>query len=253
MSGESAMAARYEEDVDESASARSRVLMRLSGEFARTLIGCAAGVIGGAKPVALFSFAPSERCRPAAGDGHGASAADLDDGLEGALREVLCAYGRGASALGLHVEAVGRIRGRVMLIAWRGLSVHAVLADPEKRGMLAAAGFGTASVRALMSDVRARLAAFYGDRAAGRTSRFPHELGLLFGYPAEDVRGFMEGREATCSGPWRAYGDAAEARRRFEAVERCELSCRSRFRAGECVGDIVSNPRPAPVGAEAPV
>lgn len=50
---------------------------------------------------------------------------------------------------------------------------------------------------------------------------FPHEIGLFLGYPPEDVRGFMDDREPTCVGEWKAYGDAQAARQTFSRNKKC--------------------------------
>lgn len=56
-----------------------------------------------------------------------------------------------------------------------------------------------------------------------RDGEFPHEVGLFLGYPPEDVRGFIahKGRNCKCVGCWKVYGDAEQARRRFEGYHRC--------------------------------
>ena len=52
---------------------------------------------------------------------------------------------------------------------------------------------------------------------------FPHEIGLFLGYPAEDVKGFIENRAGCCKccGYWKVYGDENEARKMFERYEKC--------------------------------
>ena len=58
---------------------------------------------------------------------------------------------------------------------------------------------------------------------------FPHEIGLFLSYPPEDVRGFIEHREAGCKlvGDWRVYGDVERARKTFDTYRRCtESYCR---------------------------
>ena len=47
--------------------------------------------------------------------------------------------------------------------------------------------------------------------------RFPHEIGVLLGYPAEDVKGFVvnEGKNYLYSGYWKVYGDLSEAKQLF--------------------------------------
>lgn len=50
---------------------------------------------------------------------------------------------------------------------------------------------------------------------------FPHELGLLLGYPPEDVSGFIEncGQNYICSGYWKVYGDEKSAKMRFKTYD----------------------------------
>lgn len=48
---------------------------------------------------------------------------------------------------------------------------------------------------------------------------FPHELGILLGYPLEDVLGFMEndGENYAYCGYWKVYGDIEKAKKVFDA------------------------------------
>lgn len=50
----------------------------------------------------------------------------------------------------------------------------------------------------------------------GRTE-YPHELGLLLGYPLCDVKGFIEnnGKGYLCSGYWKVYENEQQARKTF--------------------------------------
>lgn len=52
---------------------------------------------------------------------------------------------------------------------------------------------------------------------------FPHEIGVFLGYPLEDVVGFVEnkGKNYTCKGYWKAYGDPEAARARFDSYRKC--------------------------------
>lgn len=52
---------------------------------------------------------------------------------------------------------------------------------------------------------------------------FPHEIGLFLGYPAEDVKGFIEhnGADCKCSGCWKVYGDRQAAEKLFAKYRKC--------------------------------
>lgn len=56
---------------------------------------------------------------------------------------------------------------------------------------------------------------------AERGKPFPHELGLLLGYPPEDVEGFIrhQGRNSLCTGYWKVYADKEGKQRLFEKYE----------------------------------
>ena len=59
---------------------------------------------------------------------------------------------------------------------------------------------------------------------------FPHEIGLFLGYPAEDVRGFIENKAQNFKlvGTWKVYGDVDAARRTFARYQKCtESYCRA--------------------------
>lgn len=54
-------------------------------------------------------------------------------------------------------------------------------------------------------------------------AEFPHEIGIFLGYPLEDVLGFVrhKGKNYTCKGYWKAYGDPEAARARFASYRKC--------------------------------
>lgn len=55
----------------------------------------------------------------------------------------------------------------------------------------------------------------------GNLQEFPHEMGVLLGYPVEDVTGFMknEGRDFLYTGYWKVYKNLAEKIPLFRSYE----------------------------------
>lgn len=74
-----------------------------------------------------------------------------------------------------------------------------------------------------LSDILDKLAVKYVSYM-GKESEFPHELGLILGYPVEDVLGFIEngGKNFLWSGYWKVYGDVEKAIKTFEAYDRAK-------------------------------
>lgn len=72
----------------------------------------------------------------------------------------------------------------------------------------------------------------YREHMEGRRE-FPHEIGLLLGYPAEDVEGFIEnkGQGSLYSGYWKVYSNLEECRRIFKRYDYAR-ECVIRLMAG---------------------
>lgn len=63
---------------------------------------------------------------------------------------------------------------------------------------------------------------------------FPHEIGLFLGYPAEDVRGFIEqgAFACKCTGCWKVYGDERAAKELFQKYDCCTACYLRQLAAG---------------------
>lgn len=92
------------------------------------------------------------------------------------------------------------------------------------------------------------------ERLAGRFSEykrnegeFPHEMGLLFGYPLNDVKGFIEnkGQNFKMSGYWKVYDDVAYAGRVFRLYEYVREMVLDLCSQGLCLRDICRTCRTA--------
>ena len=76
---------------------------------------------------------------------------------------------------------------KVTFLLFRKNPLEAYLKQQEVETMLAEAGYAELSLGNILSTFQKRYAHYM---SAG--GRFPHEMGLLLGYPAEDVKGFVE-------------------------------------------------------------
>lgn len=74
----------------------------------------------------------------------------------------------------------------------------------------------------------------------GRIQNLPHEIGLFLGYPAEDVKGFIENKAASskCSGCWKVYGDEQTAMNLFEEYRKCTEICYRKWKNGADVEQL---------------
>ena len=64
--------------------------------------------------------------------------------------------------------------------------------------------------------------------------QLPHEIGVFLGYPLGDVVGFIEnrGKNFTCCGCWKSYGDPDAARKHFDQLSKCTAVYLRLFHSG---------------------
>ena len=121
---------------------------------------------------------------------------------------------------------------RYLVYVYRAAKLQTVLADAAVRGFLAREGYrlpeDAADCGALLDQLSLRLC------CAAEAADFPHEIGVFLGYPLYDVVGFIEnaGRNFTCCGCWKAYGDPNAAQQHFAQLNKCTAVYLRLFRSG---------------------
>lgn len=125
---------------------------------------------------------------------------------------------------------------KVTFLLFRKNPLEAYLKQQEVEAMLAEAGYAELSLGNILSTFQKRYA--YYMSAGGR---FPHEMGLLLGYPAEDVKGFVEneGKNFLYSGYWKIYADVEEKRRLFQKFENAKETVIQLLSYGVGIQDIL--------------
>ena len=88
--------------------------------------------------------------------------------------------------------------------------------EGEVKELLFATGYKDVSLRAVLLEFRLRYRTYMESRG-----HFPHEIGLLLGYPAEDVEGFIKhrGKNYLCTGYWKVYANQAGKSETFKRFE----------------------------------
>lgn len=90
------------------------------------------------------------------------------------------------------------------------------LEDEEVRTLLQTMGYEGKGYYEILYSVKQRYDSYMEER-----KNFPHELGLLLGYPPEDVKGYMEhkGRNYLCTGYWQVYANPTAKKNLFQKFE----------------------------------
>ena len=115
--------------------------------------------------------------------------------------------------------------GAVLVYVYRPARVARLLAAPHMLDFLAGEGYTPGTADELLDQLAERLCC---------EGAFPHEIGVFLGYPLSDVVGFIEnsGRNFTCCGCWKAYGDPSAAQQHFAQLNKCTAVYLRLFRSG---------------------
>ena len=178
----------------------------ISRTFEAVLVRQCAPTLAGMKPGSIFCFNHSP--------------------LE-VSRQKVCQWNKQLAPFGLTVQILLERpgSGSVIVFVYRHDCLEQMLSDDAYQRFLAEAGYERTNLDGLLEQLAQRL----------RTQpEFPHEIGVFLGYPLQDVIGFIEnhGRNFTCCGFWKSYGDPAEMQVCFACYRRCIQTYVAMFEQG---------------------
>ncbi len=178
----------------------------ISRTFEAVLVRQCAPTLAGMKPGSIFCFNHSP--------------------LE-VSRQKVCQWNKQLAPFGLTVQILLERPGSssVIVFVYRHDRLEQMLSDDAYQSFLAQAGYERTNLDDLLEQLAQRL----------RTQpEFPHEIGVFLGYPLRDVIGFIEnhGRNFTCYGFWKSYGDPAEMQVCFACYRRCIQTYVAMFEQG---------------------
>mgnify|MGYP000182116418 CR=1 FL=1 len=117
---------------------------------------------------------------------------------------------------GITCFCVMRTTKKTAFLLYRKAKLEAYIFKPEVQQLLRKLGYEDFSLENVLHSFRKKYQAHMN-----QGKQFPHEMGLLLGYPVEDVVGFMEnnGKNYLYSGYWKVYADKEGKQRLFEKYE----------------------------------
>jgi hypothetical protein len=178
------------------------------------LVEQCAPTLAGVKPASLFRYQPKEEW---------CGEAEIFR-----LKRVLA-----RSGMAIRVLKTCRQTGACMIYLYRIEWLRKILREPAIRTFLQGRGYGLEDgLGGLLLQLSQRLCLELD---------YPHEIGVFLGYPLEDVKGFIanRGRNYTCCGYWKVYGDPEAAQRRFTCYRRCTVIYRERYRRGASLPQLI--------------
>lgn len=127
--------------------------------------------------------------------------------------------------------------GKQVYLLYKGSELVVYLTERPVQELLTELGYGGAELFYLLRKVSEKYTAHKREKGA-----FPHELGLLLGYPVVDVRGFMEhqGKNFLYSGYWKVYGNVRETVSLFREFGRAKEFVMQLVAKGYSIADITA-------------
>ena len=109
-----------------------------------------------------------------------------------------------------------RMESKTTFLLFHRPKLAAYLKDYEVQRILRADGYEDLSLGRILRTFQMRYQTHMQEKVG-----FPHEMGLLLGYPVEDVEGFIlhKGQNALYAGYWKVYRDVPAKKRIFESYE----------------------------------
>lgn len=108
---------------------------------------------------------------------------------------------------------------RITFLLFRRNELEAYMNRTEIQGFFKREGYTDFTLGCILRTFQLRYQAYMI-----REMAFPHEMGLLLGYPIEDVRGFIDhaGENYLYSGYWKVYQDVEAKKKLFAQYERAK-------------------------------
>lgn len=154
----------------------------------------AAPAIAGIKPANLFSC-------PA--------------GLMPQAEEILADYEKQFKDSHTRFKLLCRCRAHILILVYDTELTEKIFQKKVTQNYLARFSYeANTGVQDFLNQIAAKIAG---------GENFPHEIGIILGYPPEDIEGFKryKGRNFKCCGYWKVYGNAERAQKMFDAYTLC--------------------------------
>lgn len=125
-------------------------------------------------------------------------------------------------------------KATVLLYDQERLNVY--LSEARAAELLRKMGYQSQDLSEILSIFRLRYQNYMEEKRA-----FPHEMGVLLGYPIEDVEGFIKnnGQDFLCTGYWKVYGNLQAKEKLFQRFEHVKETMIQLISCGMSVVDII--------------
>lgn len=127
---------------------------------------------------------------------------------------------------------------KAAFLIYREKELISYLESMEVRKMMESFGYNKYALNEILQEFSKRYTKYVQE-----DGDFPHEMGLLLGYPVEDVAGFIqnEGENFLYSGYWKVYTNLSEALEHFERYNQAKEIAVRMISEGENILHLIGN------------
>ncbi|MCR4716036.1 MAG: DUF3793 family protein [Lachnospiraceae bacterium] len=132
-------------------------------------------------------------------------------------------------------------KSKTVYLVYRKNNLPAYLNCKDCKALLSELGYNDISFDAIISQLKRRYTLYMYKNE--NVKFFPHELGLVLGYPVEDVRGFIDnsGENYIYNGYWKVYGHANEKKRLFDRYGKVTKDMLNEIANGASVRKVITS------------
>lgn len=173
------------------------------------LIHYCAPALAGLKPANLFACAHQTEKNP---------------------KEAMKKANKTLNGKGVFLEVLRQGQNSTLILLYRKTQLEALLQNEKAAEILIQKGYPVGSAADCIELLKSRISG----------GSFPHEIGVLLGYPAEDVAGFITngGANSRYDGCWKVYTDVTAAKSLFAQYKKTTESYINRHLNGASVSQL---------------
>jgi hypothetical protein len=138
---------------------------------------------------------------------------------------------------GISVYQMGLLDGRVLFLLYQENQLTSYLSRKDVAELLTRFGYDNVTPDCILDTCCRRYQKYMLEK-----KDFPHELGLILGYPPEDVEGFVsqQGKNSLYTGYWKVYKDPEAKKALFDRFEYAKESLIHLLSCGIGMKEIIS-------------
>lgn len=137
----------------------------------------------------------------------------------------------------ISISIILRAKDKTTFLLYNKNRVEEYLENENVKELMFSFGYFEPKLYSVLVELRERYTKYKEEGA-----KFPHELGILLGYPVEDVAGFIEnkGKNFLCTGYWKVYGNVQETMNIFYMFNQARENVIRMLMNGASIQNILS-------------